>query len=134
MREIFVALFCGFLFGVGLLLSGMTLPQKVIGFLDVFGAWDPTLVFVMVGAIGVNGLAYVFIRRRQGPVVASTFHLPPKRPVDGKLLCGAALFGVGWALAGYCPGPALVSLQGDVTVFVIFMAAGIWVHNRLFPI
>jgi len=125
---------CGLLFGLGLLVSGMTDPNKVLGFLDVFGAWDPTLVWVMVGAIGVHALAYRLIRRRSASLFASGFRIPTRRDVDVKLVFGAALFGVGWGLSGYCPGPSLValaSLHSGVIVFVAAVALGSIVAAKL---
>jgi uncharacterized membrane protein YedE/YeeE len=121
------ALFAGALFGAGLVVSGMTEPAKVIGFLDVFGSWDPSLALVMVGAIGVHALAYRAIRKRPAPVIAESFERPPARPVDARLIGGAALFGVGWGLGGYCPGPSIValgSLAPGVIVFVVGLVVG----------
>ncbi|MEW5852588.1 MAG: DUF6691 family protein [Myxococcota bacterium] len=122
----------GLLFGVGLLVSGMTEPAKVTGFLDVSGAWDPSLALVMLGAIGVHAVAYRLIRRRPAPLFESTFHVPTRKDVDGKLLAGAAIFGVGWGLAGYCPGPGLTSLAGGSAtsaVFVATMVAGMLLQH-----
>jgi uncharacterized protein len=121
------ALFAGALFGAGLVVSGMTDPAKVIGFLDMFGSWDPSLAFVMVGAIGVHALAYRVIRKRTVPLIAEAFERPPARPVDARLIGGAALFGVGWGLGGYCPGPSIVALGSfapGVVVFVAGLVAG----------
>jgi uncharacterized protein len=121
------ALFAGALFGAGLVVSGMTEPAKVIGFLDVFGSWDPSLAFVMMGAIGVHALAYRAIRKRPAPVIAESFERPSARPVDARLIGGAALFGVGWGLGGYCPGPSIVALgtfAPGVVVFVAGLVAG----------
>jgi uncharacterized membrane protein YedE/YeeE len=129
-----VAFGSGALFGAGLLLSGMTRPQKVLGFLDVFGAWDASLAFVMVGAIGVHLLAYRFIRGRPAPVLARDWALPTRRDVDFKLVLGAVIFGIGWGLAGYCPGPAVVSLGSGalgVVVFVVTMLLGTLAASRL---
>ena len=134
MRQGIVALIVGLLFGLGLALSGMTQPQKVIGFLDFFGEWDPTLLFVMVGAILVHAVAYRFIKRRSSPILAEVFHLPPTKKVDWKLIAGSVLFGIGWGLAGYCPGPALTSLttlRFDAIVFVAAMAIGMLSHGIL---
>jgi uncharacterized membrane protein YedE/YeeE len=113
----------GFVFAVGLGISGMTDPRKVIGFLDVTGKWDPSLAFVMMGAIGVHALAAWWARRRLRPVLAASFKLPTLRRVDGRLLAGAALFGAGWGAAGFCPGPALVSLAGLSTGSLVFCSA-----------
>jgi hypothetical protein len=128
-----VALLSGALFGTGLVISGMTRPDKVIGFLDLFGSWDPTLMFVMVGAIVVHFTAYRLIRRRSAPVLASTWSLPTRRDIDVRLVVGAAIFGVGWGLAGYCPGPAVTSLAKGAgpIVFVGAMLAGMYGTARL---
>jgi len=118
----------GVIFAVGLGLAGMTHPSKVIGFLDITGHWDPTLAFVMGGAVVVGLLLFPRILRRQAPVLAARFVLPEKPHIDTPLLAGAAIFGVGWGLSGYCPGPAVVSLvtgAPPVLVFVICMAAGL---------
>ncbi|MCA9525982.1 MAG: YeeE/YedE family protein [Myxococcales bacterium] len=117
----------GLMFAAGLALSGMTQPAKVIGFLDFFGAWDPALIFVMVGAIAVNFVALRFILRQPKPVFAASFGIPTRRDLDPRLIGGSAIFGVGWGLAGFCPGPALTSLPTLATpilVFVGFMLAG----------
>lgn len=126
-RPLLLALVAGLLFGVGLGVSGMTRPEKVLGFLDVTGAWDASLLFVMGGAVGVHFCAYRLVRRRAAPLFAERFELPQARRVDARLCFGAATFGVGWGIAGYCPGPALVSLvsgQASVVVFVLAMLAG----------
>jgi uncharacterized membrane protein YedE/YeeE len=126
-NENLIVLIVGFLFGAGLAVSGMTQPQKVIGFLDLFGSWDPSLAFVMIGAIGVHMIAFRLIKKRTSPLLADQFRLPQVRGLDFKLLAGAALFGIGWGLGGYCPGPALtslVSLQATPFVLVGTMAAG----------
>jgi hypothetical protein len=128
------ALASGVLFGVGLAISGMTLPAKVLGFLDVAGDWDPSLALVMAGAITVHFLGARLALGRAAPLFDASFHLPTRRDVDARLVGGAALFGVGWGLAGYCPGPALVSLVTGalpVVVFVATMAAGMILHDRL---
>jgi uncharacterized membrane protein YedE/YeeE len=133
MREL-SALAAGLLFGAGLAVSGMTRPQKVLGFLDVFGDWDASLMFVMLGAIGVHSLAYRIIRSRGAPLFAAKFVVPSRRDLDIKLLLGAAVFGVGWGLGGYCPGPGIVSLPGGgmgALVFVIAMVAGMFGTGKL---
>lgn len=135
MRLEAVSFVSGLVFAVGLALSGMTQPAKVLGFLDVSGTWDPSLAFVMMGAIGVHALCYRFIRRRPAPIFAPEFALPTSQRVDAPLLLGAALFGVGWGLGGFCPGPALTSLvtgAPKVLVFVGAMLAGMYLH-RLVP-
>jgi uncharacterized membrane protein YedE/YeeE len=105
-----ISLVCGLLFAVGLCLSGMTQPTKVIGFLDFTGDWDPSLAFVMMGAMGVFAMAARWAQSLRAPVLAGSFQLPTKRDVDARLIAGAAIFGVGWGLAGYCPGPAIASI------------------------
>ena len=112
----------GALFGVGLVLAGMTAPRKVIGFLDVAG-WDPSLAFVMLGAVAVHFVGYRLIRRRTGPLFAASFALPTQRRIDPRLLVGAALFGVGWGIAGYCPGPGIVSLGSGAIQPLVFVGA-----------
>ena len=118
----------GLLFGVGLTISGMTRPAKVIAFLDVFGgAWDPSLLFVMGGAVAVTLIAFRLILKRQAPTWADAFVLPTKKTIDGRLLLGAAIFGVGWGLGGFCPGPGIVSVATGAKsplVFVASMVAG----------
>ena len=119
------------LFGLGLVLSGMTNPEKVQGFLDVTGAWDPTLLVVMAAAVGVHAVGARLVLRKEAPIHAEAFSLPPRSPVDGRLAAGAALFGAGWGLAGYCPGPALVSASagGSALVFTAAMLAGVALHQ-----
>lgn len=132
------SLLCGLLFGAGLALSGMTDPAKVLGFLDVAGQWDPALIFVMGGAVCVTVIAFRFVLRLPQPCLVERFHLPGSQRVDAKLLAGAAIFGIGWGLAGYCPGPALVALgylQWQPLLLVVGMLlggwlAGAWLHRR----
>ena len=122
-----VALVCGTLFGGGLTLSGMTDPARVLGFLDVLGAWDPALLLVMAGALGVALPAFQWLRRHPRPLLDQQFFLPERTRIDRDLLLGASLFGIGWGIAGWCPGPAIAalgSLQPEVLVFVAAMAAG----------
>jgi uncharacterized membrane protein YedE/YeeE len=122
-----VALVAGVLFGVGLGISGMARPAKVLGFLDVAGAWDPSLAFVMIGAIAVHAVAVRVAKRRTAPFGGSAFHWAEKTSVDAPLVLGSALFGIGWGLGGYCPGPALVgAASGSVPawIFVIAMILG----------
>jgi hypothetical protein len=123
MAPLLAALASGLVFGAGLALAGMTNPAKVLSFLDVAGAWDPTLALVMGSALGVNALAYVLTRRRAKPLFADTFAVPTRSDLDSRLLGGAALFGLGWALVGLCPGPALASLARGETAVVVFVAA-----------
>ena len=118
-----IALIAGSIFGAGLVVGGMTMPSKVRGFLDFTGSWDPTLIFVMGGAVVVHFIAYRLIRGRAHPVLAERFQLPTRKDLDLRLIVGAALFGVGWGLGGFCPGPAITStLSGSASVFV-FLAA-----------
>lgn len=117
----------GLLFGLGLLLSGMADPGKVLGFLDLFGSWDPSLAFVMGGAIAVGFFAFAIAKKRTTTFLGSALHLPKSNQLDKRLLIGALLFGAGWGLAGFCPGPGLVSLasgQGKAAVFVGAMLIG----------
>lgn len=126
-RQTLVSLASGVLFGAGLAISGMIDPARVRAFLDVGGAWDPTLAFVMGGAIVPMAIAWAIVRRRTRPVVADAFHLPATRPIDARLLTGAALFGIGWGVAGLCPGPAIAALAVapvPALVFCAGMAAG----------
>lgn len=124
-----VALASGLLFGIGLVVGGMTLPSKVVGFLDFSGRWDPTLMFVMGGAVAVHALVYRLVRGRRAPIFAERFHLPTRADLDARLILGAAIFGVGWGLGGYCPGPAVTSLvsgQLEVIAFVGAMLGAMW--------
>jgi uncharacterized protein len=127
MSRVAAAFLCGLVFGAGLLVSQMSNPAKVIGFLDVTGSWDPSLAFVMAGALAVFGVAYFGTRRRSAPLLAPRFATPSRRDVDLPLVTGSLIFGVGWGLSGFCPGPALVSSAfGDwrVWVFVGAMILG----------
>lgn len=135
MKQVLAAAVAGAVFGVGLGVSRMTDPTVVLGFLDLAGAFDATLLFVMGGAVCVTLIAYRVILRRPHPWLAAAFQLPTSRDIDRPLLVGAALFGVGWGLAGYCPGPALVSIAAGVDTAMIFgvaMVAGMVLH-RLTP-
>lgn len=127
MKNAFASLVVGFIFALGLGLSGMTRPEKVVSFLDIFGNWDPSLLFVMVGAIAVHFVTYRLIRRRPSPVLTPDWHVPTKKNITPALVVGSFLFGVGWGLAGFCPGPALASLaslrEGPV-LFVVSMIFG----------
>ncbi len=122
-----VAFVAGALFGLGLTVSRMIDPAKVLGFLDVAGNWDPSLALVMVGALAVMAIAYRVAGTRTGPMFAGTFRIPTRRDVDGRLVTGAIIFGIGWGLVGFCPGPAISGLalgRYEVYVFVLAMLAG----------
>ena len=122
----------GLLFGLGLLLSGMTDPGKVIGFLDLSGMWDPSLAFVMGGAIAVGFFAFALAKKRTSSFLGGALHLPTSNQIDRRLLIGSALFGAGWGTAGFCPGPGLVSMaagQPKAAVFVVAMLAGMLVFE-----
>lgn len=124
----------GLLFGWGLLLSGMTDPGKVQGFLDLAGPWDPSLAFVMGGAIGVGVFAFALAKRRTKTFLGGTFHLPTSREIDKPLVVGALIFGAGWGLAGFCPGPGIVAMaagQAKAAVFVLAMLAGMLIHKLM---
>ena len=129
-----VAVLCGLLFGAGLALSDMVNPARVLAFLDVTGAWDPTLAFVMASALVPSALAYAWRRKRDRPLVAPEFNVPDRRRIDAPLVTGAALFGIGWGLVGLCPGPAvagLVLLGPPAFAFVLAMLAGMAIHRVL---
>lgn len=118
-----LALLSGALFGAGLALSGMMNPARVRGFLDIFGAWDPTLAFVMGGAVIVMGITWAIQRRMASPLFDIEFHLPGTRDLDPRLIGGSALFGIGWGMAGLCPGPAIASLATALVPAAIFTGA-----------
>src|SRR5690554_4990896 len=123
------------LFGLGVGVSGMTDPARVLGFLDLFGAWDPTLMFVLGGAVVTTFIGYRLVFRRERPMVGDTFQLPSRQDLDARLIGGAALFGVGWGLSGYCPGPAIASIAGltaPLFAMLIAMVAG-WFLARAIP-
>lgn len=129
------ALLSGLVFGLGLILSGMTEPLKVKGFLDLAGAWDPSLALVMSGAIAVAAVAFARARRRERSWTGAPMEIPTNRTVDARLVAGGVLFGAGWGIAGFCPGPALVALGsgvGAAGIFVAAMLAGMLVHDRFF--
>ncbi len=131
---IFIALVAGIIFGAGLFISGMMDPEKVIGFLDLFGDWDASLIFVMGSALIVTIPAFKLILRRKSPVFSDSFTLPLKAHLDKPLVIGAAIFGIGWGLYGYCPGPAissLASLNLAGFLFVPSMLVGMWLANRV---
>lgn len=124
----------GLLFGVGLVVSGMSDPAKVLNFLDLFGTWDPSLAFVMAGAVIVAFFGYRLVFRRDKPVAAKAFHLPTRSDIDGRVLAGPAIFGIGWGLGGFCPGPALTALglaAPGTLAFVPAMMLGMWAARLL---
>lgn len=125
--RLFIALFTGVLFGLGLSISQMINPSKVLNFLDIFGNWDPSLMFVMGGGLIVNVLATWMILKRPAPVLHDFFHVPARKDIDWKLVSGAGLFGIGWGLAGYCPGPLVTSLSfvdGSILSIVLAYIVG----------
>ncbi|MCE8036782.1 DUF6691 family protein [Halomonas sp. MCCC 1A11062] len=125
----------GLLFGLGLALAGMTDPARVLGFLDIFGAWDATLMFVLGGAVVTTFIGYRLVFRRERPMLGETFQLPTRQDLDARLIGGATLFGVGWGLSGYCPGPAIASIAGltaPLFAMLVAMVAG-WFLARALP-
>ncbi len=127
MRMTLASLFCGLIFGFGLMISGLTQPTKILSFLDIFGAWDLSVAVVMAAALLVTGLGFALARRRPAPVFAPRSLWPTKTEVDRPLVIGAVLFGLGWGLVGLCPGPALVNLatfSPRVIIFVVAMGLG----------
>jgi uncharacterized membrane protein YedE/YeeE len=121
------AFIVGLIFGIGLIFGGMTNPAKVIGFLDIFGSWDPSLAFVMGGAILVGVIAFRFAKQRTTSFVGGAMHLPTSNDIDKRLIIGSVLFGAGWGMAGFCPGPAITSLgtgNPKAVIFVVAMVAG----------
>lgn len=118
-----VALLSGVIFALGLAVSGMTQAEKVVGFLNFFRGWDPSLMFVMGGAIAVHAVAWRLIKRRPSPLFSARFLVPTRRDLDARLLIGAAIFGVGWGLGGFCPGPGLASLVTGTPTALAFMVA-----------
>ena len=134
MKNAIAALVVGFIFALGLGVSGMTQPQKVVGFLDLFGNWDPSLIFVMLGAILVHLVTYKLIMKRKSPLLSPKWHVPTKREITKPLVFGSFLFGVGWALGGFCPGPAVTSLasfQSRAVIFVVSMLVGMFLFKQL---
>lgn len=131
---VITSLLAGLVFGLGLILSGMADPAKVLGFLDLAGAWDPSLAFVMGGAIGVGVVAFFFARKRTVSFLGAEMKLPTARHIDRRLVLGGLMFGVGWGVAGFCPGPGLVALgMGEVkaAVFVAAMLAGMMIFELI---
>ena len=134
MKALLVSFASGIVFALGLGISGMTRPIKVIGFLDFAGKWDASLAFVMIGAIAVYFIAYRLVLRRTAPLLVGKFLVPGRKDIDRNLVVGAAIFGAGWGLGGFCPGPAITSLASGaapVAMFVLAMAAGIYLHGML---
>lgn len=134
MAKYLSALLCGIVFGLGLCISQMINPQKVLGFLDVVGAWDPSLALVMAGALAVAGTSRVVILHRTKPLLEPEFQLPKATHIDTPLIAGAALFGIGWGLSGFCPGPAISALSlgiPEAYVFAAAMLAGMWLFQIL---
>ncbi|GET37811.1 DUF6691 family protein [Microseira wollei] len=134
MKDNLIALLAGLLFGLGLGLSQMIDRDRVLGFLDVTGVWDPTLLFVLGGAVGVTIIAFRFVLRRSHPIWADKFYLPTKKDIDLPLVIGAAIFGVGWGIAGYCPGPGITALvlgMWNPVLFVLALIAGSLTYKSL---
>jgi uncharacterized protein len=134
-RTLVIALVAGLLFGLGLGISEMLSPSRVLGFLDISGLWDPTLLFVMGGALLITFPAFRLARRMQSPLFESKFVLPTRKDIDARLVQGAVLFGIGWGLAGLCPGPAIVglaSLNTEVLLFFVSMLTGMLLYKQLF--
>ena len=126
------SLISGIIFGIGLTISGMVNPQKVLGFLNIFNAWDPSLILVMLGAILIFSPLYFTFKRKSRPIFAKSFNLPSRKDIDKNLIIGAGLFGVGWGLVGLCPGPAISAisfLNINVYLFVLFMFVGFYLGN-----
>lgn len=136
LKQNIAAFVSGFIFAIGLAIGGMTQPQKIIGFLNPWH-WDPSLLFVMIGAISVHAIAYPLIRKKlSAPLFDSRWHLPTRKDITARLIIGSALFGVGWGLGGYCPGPGLTSLaSGDfrAEIFVLAMIVGMILFKRTEP-
>jgi uncharacterized membrane protein YedE/YeeE len=134
MPRILASLSAGLLFGLGLAVSQMVNPAKVLGFLDVAGAWDPSLALVMAAAVTVTWIGYRLVLGRPKPVLTESFQLPTKSAIDARLIIGAAIFGIGWGLAGLCPGPAIASaayLQAETLYFVPALLAGLFLARRI---
>ena len=131
---VFASLLAGLVFGLGLIVSGMADPAKVLGFLDLGGAWDPSLAFVMAGAIAVGALAFAVARKRTVSFLGAAMKLPTSRGIDSRLVIGSVVFGIGWGVAGFCPGPGLVALgMGEIKalVFVVAMLVGMGTFELL---
>lgn len=134
MKNIITLLF-GLIFGLGLIISGMTNPAKVIGFLDIAGQWDPSLMFVMLGGIAVAFIGFKFVQNKSQAVFHEPIHLPGTMHISKELIIGSLLFGAGWGLAGFCPAPALVAFGAgykEAFIFVMAMVVGMYIHDHLF--
>jgi len=134
MMNLILALLAGSLFGMGLSISQMINPDKVLGFLDIFGQWDASLAMVMIGALTVGFFGFRWIRRLEKPILDDRFHITDKTNLDKPLLIGAALFGIGWGMTGYCPGPAFASIalgNQEALLMVISIYAGFWAAGWL---
>lgn len=132
--RVLASVIAGLLFGVGLVISDMINPARVLAFLDVTGAWDPSLAFVMGGALIPSAIAYRLRARRTAPLLDTAFHIPENRSIDRKLLIGSALFGLGWGLVGLCPGPAFAGLvlgRWEIILFVVAMLCGMALHRLM---
>ena len=129
-----VSLFCGIIFGIGLVISQMINPAKVLGFLNLFGEWDPSLAFVMIGALIVFSPLFHLFKNKEKPIFSSSFSISSKKEIDQKLIFGSILFGAGWGLVGLCPGPAITSialLNGSSTIFVVSMFIGFYIASKI---
>ena len=134
MSKNLLSLICGIIFGIGLVISGMTNPAKVIGFLNITGNWDPSLVFVMFGAIAITSPSIYLLNNRNKPLFSSSFQVPARKTIDQKLVIGSSLFGIGWGMVGLCPGPAISSialLNVSSGIFVISMFIGFYIAYKI---
>jgi len=132
MSKNLLSLICGIIFGIGLVISGMTNPAKVIGFLNITGNWDPSLVFVMFGAIAITSPSIYLLNNRNKPLFSSSFQVPARKTIDQKLVIGSSLFGIGWGMVGLCPGPAISSIaffQPLSILFILSMISGIYLSK-----
>jgi hypothetical protein len=135
MKQAFIALFCGLLFGLGLAVSGMTNPNKVLGFLDLTGDWDASLLLVLGGAVSVTAICFHFVLRQTKPICNDIFHLPKQTHIDARLIIGSILFGIGWGISGYCPGPGIALLAApslETALFLPAMLLGWVLHAVIF--
>jgi hypothetical protein len=128
-----VSLFCGIIFGIGLVISQMINPAKVLGFLNLFGEWDPSLAFVMIGALIISSPLFHLFKNKEKPIFSSSFSISNKKEIDKKLIFGSILFGAGWGLVGLCPGPAITSialLNASSAIFVVSMFIGFYIASK----